>query len=67
MSNENTITITPRRYDKIGTLHCGVTADGFVTVGGDVSNIADGETVKFDRNKVSVTRKGDEYTFAKYD
>jgi len=67
MANENTVTVAPHRYDKIGVLHCGVTEEGFVTVGGDVSNIAEGETVKFDRNKISVNRKGEEYTFAKYD
>lgn len=57
------LTLAPHQHGKLGILHCGVTHDGFVAVGGDTADIADGQTVSFARNRVIVTRKGGQYTF----
>jgi len=65
-SDDESITLTARHHDKPGTLHCGVTREDFVAVGGDVSAIVDGQKVEFERLHVSVVRKGDEYTFTRY-
>jgi hypothetical protein len=59
------ITLSPPQHDKIGVIHCGVTREGFVSVAGETHDIANGETVKINRVKVTVTRNGDEYTFTK--
>jgi hypothetical protein len=64
MSNE-TITLAPKGYDKVGIIHCGVTREGFVSVGGDVRDIADGEEIVFERTGIKASRKGSEYTFSK--
>lgn len=61
----DSVTLTPGRYDKLGVLHVGVGRDGFVAVAGDVYTLADGETHRFERTGVSVTRQGDEYTFTR--
>lgn len=60
-----TITLAPRAYGKLGVLHCGVTREGLVTVGGDVHGIEDGKKVAFAKSGVTVSRKGSEYTFTK--
>jgi metal-dependent HD superfamily phosphatase/phosphodiesterase len=65
MSEEQTITLKPRHYEKLGAVHCAVTRDGFVAVAGDVREIADGETITIERSRISVTRRGDDYTFAR--
>ena len=62
---EQTITLAPRAYAKLGVLHCGVTREGLVTVAGDVQQIADGKKVMFTNTAVAVSRKGSEYTFTK--
>ena len=49
----------------LGSVHCGVTREGHIAVGGDVSEIDDGQEVVFDRVKVKAVRKGSEYTFSK--
>lgn len=61
------ITLHPRKHDKLGTLHVGVTREGFVSVAGEVHNIADGETLPIERVPVSVKRTGEEYIFSKID
>lgn len=55
------ITLSPPEHDKIGVIHCGVTCEGFVSVAGETHDIADGDTVKIYRVKITVTRKGDEW------
>ena len=62
-TQDESITLTSKHHDKLGILHCGVTRDGFVAVAGDTSNISDGEEIEFKRAHITVTRKGDEYTF----
>jgi len=59
------ITLSPPEHDKIGVIHCGVTREGFVSVAGETCDIADGDTVRINRVKITVTRKGAEYTFTK--
>ena len=64
MSDES-ITLTPRTYDKLGVIHCGVTREGFIAVGGEVHDIADGEEILFERSRIKAKRNGSEYTFTK--
>ena len=64
MSDE-TLTLSPAKHAKLGVVHCGVTREGFIAVGGDTSNIDDGEEITFKRAHVKVSRKGSEYTFQK--
>ncbi len=64
MSGES-VTLTPKHYDKLGVLHVGVTHEGFVTVAGDVADIEDGQEITFDRTGVTVKRNGSEYVFSK--
>ena len=67
MSTENeTITLTARHHDKLGSLHCGVTREGFIAVAGDISDIADGQEIDFERTHVTVKRLGEEYTFTRH-
>ena len=65
--SEQSITLTPKTYDKIGVIHCGVTRDGFISVAGDVRDMADGEEILFERVGIKARRKGAEYTFTKKD
>lgn len=60
-----TLTLKPRRYDKLGVVHCGVGERGFVAVAGDTVTLAEGESHTFPRTGITVTRKGDEYTFTR--
>ena len=63
--SEQTITLTPRTYSKLGAVHCGVTRDGFIAVGGDPRDIADGQEIVFERTRIKAKRNGNEYTFTK--
>ncbi len=63
--SEQTITLTPHEYGKLGVVHCGVTYEGFVAVGGDPRDIADGQEILFERVGVRAKRHGSEYTFTK--
>ncbi len=65
MSTEDSITLEPRKYGKLGVVHCGVTREGFIAVAGDPRDIADGEEIIFDKAKVSASRKGSSYTFTR--
>ena len=65
--SEQSITLTPKTYDKIGVIHCGVTRDGFISVAGDVRDMADGEEILFERVGIKARRKGAEYTFTRKD
>ncbi len=63
--SDQTLTLSPGTYDKLGVLHCGVPSEGLVTCAGEVREIADGETLTMDRTGVKVSRSGSEYTFAR--
>jgi len=63
--SEDSITLAPRHYGKIGVLHCGVAREGFIAVAGDPRDIADGEEIFFGRSGIRVNRKGSEYTFSR--
>jgi hypothetical protein len=65
MSSVESITLTAREHDKVGIIHCGVTRDGFISVAGDPRNIADGESIFFERTGITAKRNGSEYTFSK--
>lgn len=62
----DSITIHPREHDKLGIYHVGVTREGFISVAGDVHDIADGETLEFDRTHIKAERHGKDYTFTKH-
>jgi hypothetical protein len=61
----DTITLTPKKYGKLGVIHCGVSHEGFIAVGGDVSDIADGKEVTFERSGIKVKRNGKDHIFSK--
>ncbi len=63
--SEQTITLTPRTHSKLGVVHCGVTREGFIAVGGDPCDIADGQEIVFERTRIKAKRNGNEYTFTK--
>ena len=65
MSNENTLNLTPGKHDKLGVVHCGVTREGFIAVGGYPRNIDDGEEIVFDQLNIKASRQGSSYTFGK--
>ncbi len=67
MSEENTLTLSAPEHEKLGIIHCGVTREGFIAVGGEPSDIADGEEVLFEKVKIRATRQGSEYTFTRVD
>lgn len=52
--------LTASQYDRMGVFHCGVTRDGFVSVGGDVATLAVGEAVLFHYPNIVVCRHADE-------
>ncbi len=62
-TGNESITLTAPHHDKLGSLHCGVTREGFVAVAGDTADITDGAQVEFERSHVTVMRKGGDYTF----
>lgn len=61
------ISLEPRKYDKIGVIHCGVVREGRITVAGRVADIADGQELEMPVGGIKVSRKGEEYTFTKVD
>jgi len=65
MSSGESITIGPREHDKLGIYHCGVTREGFISVAGDPRDIADGESIVFERTGITAKRNGSEYTFSR--
>jgi hypothetical protein len=60
-----TLTLAPAKHDRLGTIHCGVTREGFIAVCGEPRNIADGEEILFDRVGIKARRQGSEYTFTR--
>ena len=65
MSSEESITLNPARHDKLGAYHCGVTREGRIAVAGYPRDIADGESVYFERSNITATRNGSDYTFSR--
>jgi hypothetical protein len=59
------ITLHPHQHAKLGRLHVGVTRAGFISVAGEVHDIANGEVVRIARVPVSVIRFDDDYTFSR--
>ena len=64
-SEDNTIALGPRENGKLGILHCDVTREGFIAVVGEQRDIADGESITFDKVGITASRKDDVYTFVK--
>jgi hypothetical protein len=64
-ANTETLTLAPTRHGKLGIIHCGVTREGFIAVGGDPRNIDDGQEILFERVGIRARRKGSEYTFTR--
>jgi len=64
MSDES-VTLTPREHGKLGVYHCDVPYDGHVVVAGDPRDIADGESIFFERNGITAKRSGSDYTFSR--
>ena len=44
--DDDTLTLQATKHDKLGIIHCGVTREGFIAVGGEPRNIADGEEIR---------------------
>ena len=63
--SENSLTLTPKTYDKLGIVHCGVIREGFISCGGWPRKIEDGEELFFDKVSIKVRRSGSDYTFEK--
>ena len=65
MSSDQSITLAPLNHGKVGIYHCGVTREGFVAVGGDTQDLADGNSFLFVRCGITAKRDGSEYTFSR--
>jgi len=63
MSDTATLTLAPTEHGKLGIIHCGVTREGFIAVGGDPRDIKDGQEILFERTGIKARRQGSEYTF----
>ncbi len=63
--SEEVITLQAKSHDKLGVVHCGVTREGFIVVGGEPRPIEDGEEIVFERTRIVARRSGSEYTFAR--
>ena len=62
---DETLTLVPVRHGKLGIIHCGVTREGFIAVGGEPRNIEDGQEIVFERTGIRARRNGSEYTFTR--
>lgn len=65
MPESETLTLAPAKHDKLGIIHCGVTREGFIAVGGEPRNIEDGQEIQFERVGIRARRQGSEYTFTR--
>ena len=63
--NTETLTLTPATHASLGVVHCGVTREGFIAVGGDPRDIEDGQEILFERVGIKARRQGSEYTFTR--
>ena len=61
----NTLNLEAREYGKIGAVHCGVTRDGMVSVGGRQAEVEDGAEHVDGYAGIAVRRAGEQYTFTK--
>lgn len=61
----NTLNLEAREYGKIGAVHCGVTREGMVSVGGRQAELEDGAEHVDDYAGIAVRRAGEQYTFTK--
>jgi len=60
-----TLTLSPAQHGKLGSIHCGVTREGFIAVAGDPRDIGDGQEIVFARVGIKARRQGSEYTFTR--
>jgi hypothetical protein len=65
LENTEILTLAPAEHDKLGIIHCGVTREGFIAVGGEPRDIEDGEEILFERVAIKARRQGSEYTFTR--
>ena len=65
MIDTDSLTLMPTKHDKLGIIHCGVTREGFIAVGGEPRDIEDGQEITFERPGIRVRRQGSEYTFTR--
>jgi hypothetical protein len=63
--SEHSLTLKPATHDKLGIILCGVTREGFIAVGGEPRDIADGEEILFTRVGIKARRSGSAYTFTR--
>ena len=61
----NVLNLEAREYGKLGVVHCGVTRDGMVSVGGRQAELEDGGEHVDDYAGIAVRRAGERYTFTK--
>ena len=61
----NTLRLEAREYGTIGPIHCGVTRDGLVAIGGRQFQVEDGKEQIADYVGITVRREGEQYTFSK--
>lgn len=57
------LTLKPATHGKLGIIHCGVTREGFIAVGGEPRTIAEGEEILFERVGIRARRSGNECVF----
>ena len=65
MSETDTLTLITAKHGKLGIIHCGVTREGFIAVGGEPRDIEDGQEILFERTGIKALRQGSEYTFTR--
>jgi len=63
--NTETLTLAPSEHDVLGIIHCGVTREGFIAVGGEPRDIDDGEEILLERVSIKTWREVNEYTFTR--
>ncbi len=57
--HEDAITLQHGKYDKLGSIHCGVTRPGALAVGGDVGYIEEGQAMLFPIYQIVACRDAD--------
>ena len=61
----NTLRLEAREYGTIGLIHCGVTREGLVAIGGQQFDVEDGGEQTAEHVGITVRREGEQYTFSK--
>lgn len=64
-ADPNTLRLEVREYDTIGPIHCGVTREGLVAIGGRQFDVEDGGEQTAEHVGITVRREGEQYTFTK--